>query len=268
MANNSPSTVLSDSRFRCPFLDTPDSIYDGNVMPYTIAAFYRFTPIPDPAALRDELRSTFADTGLCGSLLIAPEGINGTMAASAETIDRLLATLATTTGLPRSEVKFSQAEDKPFGRLKFLLRKEIIPFRKATVDPSQPGTYVDPQAWNDLIADPEVLLLDTRNHYEVELGTFANAVDPHIDTFSDFVTYVRENLDPTKTPKVAMFCTGGIRCEKASAFMLQEGFREVYHLKGGILKYLEETPEPSSQYQGSCFVFDRRRSVTHSDFQT
>ena len=235
-------------------------------MPYTIAAFYRFTPLSNPAALRDELRVAFDPNDLCGTLLIAPEGINGTLAGSADTINRLLDTLATVTGLTRDDVKFSASEDRPFGRLKFLVKKEIIAFRKAAVDPTCPGTYVDPQDWNALIADPEILLLDTRNHYETEIGTFAGAVDPHIEHFSDFATYVRENLDPAKTPKVAMYCTGGIRCEKASAFMLQEGFTEVYHLKGGILKYLEEVPEQASQWQGTCFVFDRRTSVGHADY--
>jgi UPF0176 protein len=235
-------------------------------MPFTVAAFYRFTPITNPAAFRDELRAAFTADDLCGTLLIAPEGINGTLAGSPETIGRLLNTLAEKTGLPREEVKFSHADARPFGRLKFLVRKEIIPFRKAAVDTTHPGTYVDPQAWNALIADPGVLLLDTRNHYETEIGTFAGAIDPHIEHFSDFATYVRENLDPAKTPKVAMYCTGGIRCEKASAFMLQEGFTEVYHLKGGILKYLEEVPEQASQWQGTCFVFDRRTSVGHADY--
>jgi UPF0176 protein len=237
-------------------------------MPFTVAAFYRFVAIPNPIALRDELRAALSIDDLCGTLLIAPEGINGTLAGSAETINRLLDTLSEITGLTRDDVKFSTSEDRPFGRLKFLVKKEIIAFRKAAVDPSRPGTYVDPQDWNALIADPEILLLDTRNQYEVEVGTFAGAVDPHIDHFSDFVTYVRENLDPAKTPKVAMFCTGGIRCEKASAFMLQEGFTDVYHLKGGILKYLEDVPEQDSKWQGECFIFDRRRAVGHADFDT
>jgi len=233
---------------------------------FTIAAFYRFVSLSDPVALREQLRNLFIPTDLCGTLLIAPEGINGTLAGSSQTIDRLLDLLGSQTGLTRSEVKFAEAEDRPFGRLKFHLRKEIIAFRKAAVDPMRPGTYVEPRNWNALIADPEILVLDTRNRYETELGTFTGAVDPGIDTFSDFVTYVRENLDPAKTPKVAMYCTGGIRCEKASAFMLQEGFAEVHHLKGGILKYLEETPAQESKWQGSCFVFDRRTSVDHADF--
>ena len=234
---------------------------------FTIAAFYRFVSLPEPAALREDLCNIFIPTDLCGTLLIAPEGVNGTLAGSSQTVDRLLDVLAQRTGLTRAEVKFAEAEDRPFGRLKFHLRKEIIAFRKASVDPSRPGTYVEPRNWNALIADPKVLVLDTRNRYETELGTFAGAVDPGIDTFSDFVTYVREHLDPARTPKVAMYCTGGIRCEKASAFMLQEGFAEVHHLRGGILKYLEETPAQDSKWQGSCFVFDRRTTVGHADFE-
>jgi len=242
-------------------------------MTYTIAALYRFTPLADPAALRERLRATFPEhtTDLCGTLILASEGINGTLAGSAEAIDRLLTLLAETTGLDRSEVKFSTAEDRPFGRLKFQLKAEIIPFRKApvdlTADTTQTGTYVAPEDWNNLLTDPGVLVLDTRNHYETALGTFTGAIDPHIDTFSDFATWVRNHLDPAQTPRVAMFCTGGIRCEKASAFMLQQGFREVYHLRGGILKYLEDVPPQTSRWQGDCFVFDRRTAVSHSDFQ-
>jgi len=235
--------------------------------PYTIAAFYRFVALPDRAALRDELRAAFSAEDLCGTMLIADEGVNGTLAGSAETIDRLLTMLAAKVGLDRADVKFSSSEEKPFGRLKFLLKCEIIAFRKAAVDPTHAGHYVQPQEWNALIADPDVLLLDTRNQYETDLGTFAGATDPGIETFSDFVTYVRENLDPAKHRKVAMFCTGGIRCEKASAFMLQEGFSEVHHLKGGILKYLEDVPEAASKWQGECFVFDRRTAVGHADFE-
>ena len=236
-------------------------------MTYTIAAFYRFVSLPEPAALCEELCATFGEGDLCGTMLIAGEGVNGTMAGSRETIDRLLEILAEKTGLERADVKFSLSDERPFGRLKFRVKREIIAFRKAEVDPTQSGTYVQPQEWNALIADPEVLLLDTRNRYETDLGTFVDATDPGIDTFSDFVTYVRENLDPTKHRKVAMFCTGGIRCEKASSFMLQEGFDEVYHLKGGILKYLEDVPQQSSKWRGTCFVFDRRTSVGHADFE-
>jgi UPF0176 protein len=236
-------------------------------MTYTIAALYRFVALPNATELREELIATFDEEALCGTLILAPEGINGTLAGSGETIDRLLDLLATRTGLDRSDVKFSSADERPFGRLKFQVKQEIIAFRKAVVDPTQAGHYVAPEHWNDLIADPEVLLLDTRNHYETELGLFAGATDPHIETFSDFVTWVREHLDPAQHPKVAMYCTGGIRCEKASAFMLQEGFSEVFHLKGGILKYLEDVPAAESKWQGECFVFDRRTSVDHDDFK-
>ena len=232
----------------------------------TVAAFYRFFALADPAALREELRSVFTDTDLLGTTLIAPEGINGTMAGSPETIDRLLSFLADRTGLNRTEIKFSAAEAPPFRRLKFKLKREIITFRNAKVDPTQPGQYVDPAEWNALLADPEVLLLDTRNTYETALGTFAGATTPPLETFSDFSDYVQKNLDPAKHRKVAMFCTGGIRCEKASAYMLQQGFPEVFHLKGGILKYLELVPEEASQWQGACYIFDERVSVDHDNF--
>jgi UPF0176 protein len=234
---------------------------------YTVAAYYRFFALADPAGLRAELLAAFADTDLLGTTLLAPEGINGTMAGSAETIDRLLEFLAERVGLERAEVKFSTAQVAPFRRLKFKLKREIITFRKAPVDPARPGKYVAPQDWNALMADPEVLLLDTRNSYETELGTFRGAVAPPLATFSDFATYVSEALDPAKHRRVAMFCTGGIRCEKASAYMLQQGFPEVYHLKGGILKYLEEVKGTESQWQGACYIFDERMSVGHGDFE-
>jgi UPF0176 protein len=234
---------------------------------YTIAAFYRFFSLPEPQALREELLAQFRGTDLLGTLLIAPEGINGTLAASPETIDRLLDTLVQRVGIDRADVKFSCSDEAPFKRLKFRIKSEIIAFRKTKVDPARPGQYVEPQQWNALVADPDVLLLDTRNTYETGIGTFDGATIPKIDTFSEFVTYVRENLDATRHRKVAMFCTGGIRCEKASAFMLQEGFGEVYHLKGGILKYLEEVPEDESKWRGGCYVFDRRVAVDHKTFE-
>jgi UPF0176 protein len=237
-------------------------------MTYTIAAFYRFVTLPNPTALRDELSANFSEDELRGTILVANEGVNGTVAATAEVIDRLLALLSDRVGLERDEVKFSTSDELPFGRLKLKVKPDVLAFRKAAVDATKAGTYVQPHDWNALLADPEVLLLDTRNHYEVEMGTFAGAIDPAINTFSDFATYVREHLDPTKHRKVAMFCTGGIRCEKASAFMLQEGFNEVFHLKGGILKYLEEVPAPQSTWRGECFVFDRRRGVGHDDFES
>ena len=233
---------------------------------YSVAAYYRFVPLADPAGLRADLRAAFASTDLLGTTLIAPEGVNGTMAASPATLDRLLEFLAERTGLERAEVKFSTSEAAPFRRLKFKLKREIITFR-TPVDPARPGQYVDPAEWNQLLADPEVLLLDTRNTYETAIGTFAGAVTPPLATFSDFAAYVRERLDPARHRKVAMFCTGGIRCEKASAYMLQHGFPEVYHLKGGILKYLEQVPAETSRWQGECYIFDERVSVDHADFE-
>lgn len=234
---------------------------------YTIIAFYRFLSLSDPPALREDLLAAFGDSDLKGTLLIAGEGVNGTMAGSPATIEKLLNFLAENVGLSREEVKFSVSEERPFRRLKFRLKSSIIAFRNAEVDPTRPGKYVQPQEWNALIEDPNVLVLDTRNHYETDLGSFSGATLPEVETFSDFANYVRENLDPAKHRKVAMFCTGGIRCEKASAFMLQEGFEEVYHLKGGILKYLEDVPKQASKWQGSCYVFDRRTSVGHEDFE-
>jgi len=234
---------------------------------YTIAAFYRFVRVSEPTSLRDDLVSSFGDSDLLGTTLIAGEGVNGTMAGSAATVDRFLQALAERVGLDLAEVKFSSSEVPPFKRLKFKLKSEIITFRDVSIDPGKPGTYVEPEQWNTLIADPDVLVLDTRNTYETEAGTFEGAVTPELEKFSDFVTYVRENLDTAKHRKVAMFCTGGIRCEKASAFMLQEGFEEVYHLKGGILKYLEQTPQHESRWQGGCYVFDRRTAVDHETFE-
>lgn len=237
-------------------------------MTYTIAAFYRFIPVSKPAALAERLRAAFCEVDLCGTMLIADEGVNGTMAGSTETIDHLLDALAEEVGLERAEVKFSYSQTLPFKRQKFRVKSEIITFRNAKVDPTKPGKYVDTEEWNGLITEPDVLLLDTRNGYETDLGTFDGATVPGIETFSDFVTYVRENLDASKHQKVAMFCTGGIRCEKASAFMRQEGFEEVYHLKGGVLKYLEQVPEHDSKWRGGCYVFDRRTSVGHEDFKS
>jgi len=235
---------------------------------FTVAAFYRFVALADPQGLRDALHEMFALTDLRGTTLVAPEGVNGTMAASADTIDRFLAVLEERVGLERGEVKFSASEKAPFRRLKFKRKREIITFRaEEPVDPTRPGTYVDAAGWNELIASPNVLVLDTRNTYETEIGTFAGAVTPPLEKFSDFAEWVNENLDPAKHTKVAMFCTGGIRCEKASAYMLQHGFPEVYHLRGGILKYLEETPAKESSWKGDCYIFDERVAVKHSDLR-
>ncbi len=238
---------------------------DNRWVMVTVAAFYRFVAMTDPAGLRSELEAAFTEEELRGTLLIAPEGINGTLAGAAEVVERLLGLLAERAGLGRAAVKFSTAAEMPFGRLKFKVKREILAFRQAVVDPAMAGTYVAPRDWNALIADPEVLVLDTRNRYETAVGTFRGAVDPGIQTFSEFATYAREQLDQTAHKKVAMFCTGGIRCEKASAFLLQEGFAEVYHLEGGILRYIQEIPVEESAWTGECFVFDRRRGVRYKD---
>jgi UPF0176 protein len=233
-------------------------------MMYRVAALYRFTPVADCTALQARLKPDFAALGLCGTLLVAPEGINGTLAGTEDAIEKMLALLAAETGLERSDVKFSEAPSKPFNRLKIRLKKELITFRQPSADPTKlAGTYVEAKDWNALIENPDVVVLDTRNMYETVIGTFSNALDPQIETFTQFADYVREKLDPARHKKIAMFCTGGIRCEKASAFMRAEGFEEVYHLKGGILKYLEEVPQEQSRWNGECYVFDKRMAVGH-----
>ncbi len=233
-------------------------------MTYTIAAFYRFTPVADVAASVALLKGELAALGICGTILVAPEGINGTMAGSADAVAGLVALLGARFGMPFEDIKFSYADEKPFKRLKVRPKKEIITFNQPEADPSKMvGEYVSAEAWNDLISDPDVLVLDTRNTYETMIGTYEGAVVPPIEVFTEFADYVRKHLDPARNRKIAMFCTGGIRCEKASAFMLAEGFPEVYHLKGGILKYLETVPEEQSKWQGACYVFDRRMAVEH-----
>ncbi len=229
-----------------------------------VAALYRFVTLDDFREMREPLLDTCLEAGTRGTLLLAREGINGTIAGSREGIDRVLAWLRADPRLADLEHKESFDDHQPFYRMKVKLKKEIVTMGVPGVDPNQRvGTYVKPQDWNALVNDPEVLLLDTRNDYEVDIGTFEGAVDPHTVNFREFPEYVRRNLDPAQHRKVAMFCTGGIRCEKASAFMLNEGFEEVYHLEGGILKYLEEVPESESTWRGECFVFDNRVAVDH-----
>lgn len=233
-------------------------------MTYKIAAFYRFVSVPDVSARVASVKARLEALGICGTMLIAPEGVNGTMAGSPDSVEGLVALLATEFGLPVEEIKFSEAAEKPFKRLKVRPKKEIITFKEEGADPTKHvGQYVSAKDWNALISDPDVVVLDTRNIYETMIGTYEGAVVPPIEVFTEFSKYVRENLDPKKHQKIAMFCTGGIRCEKASAFMLSEGFPEVYHLKGGILKYLEEIPAAESKWQGECYVFDRRVAVGH-----
>ena len=237
-------------------------------MPYKVAAFYQFAALPDFRALREPLRVTCADLELKGSVLLAREGINGTLAGSAEAIEALTRELRDGPlfggRLDNLELKFSTAEAMPFARLKVRLKKEIVTLGDAQADPTrQVGVYVDPADWNDLIATPGTLLIDTRNAFEVAMGTFEGAVDPGIKSFGQFKEFAARHLDPTRHRRVAMFCTGGIRCEKASAYLLSRGFAEVYHLKGGILKYLEGVPETQSRWRGECFVFDDRVALGH-----
>ena len=234
-------------------------------MTYRVMAFYKFTPVADLPRHQKSLKQIAETSDICGTILIANEGVNGTIASTDDGVDRALAYLNEHMNLSDGgEVKFSTATEIPFLRYKVRLKREIVTLKQPQADPTKiVGTYVEPKDWNDLIADPEVLLLDTRNTYETKIGIFEGAVDPNIKTFTEFVDYVRENLDPQKHKKVAMFCTGGIRCEKASSFMLAEGFEEVYHLKGGILKYLETVSTDESKWNGECFVFDRRVGIGH-----
>lgn len=229
-----------------------------------VAALYKFAKLPDYAEMQSRLLDFCLFQRLNGTILLAREGINGTVAGSRAAIDALAVFLGSDQRLAGIEFKESSAEVMPFDRMKVKLKKEIVTFGVPGIDPNERvGTYVSAGQWNDLIADPEVVLIDTRNSYEYNIGTFRGAIDPHTDSFRQFPAYVQKNLDPAKHKKIAMFCTGGIRCEKASAFMLEQGFEQVYHLQGGILKYLEEVPEEKSLWQGECFVFDQRISVGH-----
>jgi UPF0176 protein len=237
-------------------------------MTYEVAALYQFVPLPDFRELKDPLHKLCLDLGVRGTLLLAHEGINGTVAGSHEAIDALMTELREGTlfmgRLDNLELKFSTATEMPFKRMKVRLKKEIVTLGDPQTDPlRRVGTYVTPAEWNRLLDEAGIVLLDTRNDFEVEMGTFEGAVDPRIKRFSEFKDFVKNELDPTQHRKVAMFCTGGIRCEKASSYMLAQGFEEVFHLKGGILKYLEEVPETESRWNGGCFVFDERVALGH-----
>jgi len=237
-------------------------------MSYKVAALYQFAALPDFRKLREPLRAFCHGLGLKGSILLAAEGINGTAAGSDDGIDALVEELrhgALFGGrLDHLELKFSRAAAMPFGRMKVRLKKEIVTLGAPGVDPTrQVGTYVEPAEWNALIASPDTVLIDTRNAFEVAIGTFEGALDPDIASFGQFKDFVSKRLDPARHTKIAMFCTGGIRCEKASSLLLAQGFAEVYHLKGGILKYLEEVPEAESRWRGECFVFDERVALGH-----
>jgi UPF0176 protein len=231
-------------------------------MTQVVVTFYKFVRLPDFAEKRDSLLSQCEAQGIRGTILLAAEGINGTIAGSRQAIDAVLSFLRSDPRLVDLEQKESYADSVPFDRMKVRLKKEIVTLGLPEIDPSdRVGTYVSPQEWNELISDPEVTIIDTRNEYEVSIGTFKGAKNPKTASFRQFPDYVRNHLDPTKHKKVALFCTGGIRCEKATSFMMEHGFQEVYHLKGGILKYLEEVPAEESLWQGECFVFDQRVAV-------
>jgi UPF0176 protein len=231
---------------------------------FIVAALYHFTRFPDPDALRPALRQICDAQGVRGSLLIAGEGINGTIAGPRAGIDAVLAHVRSLPGCETLEWKESTAERMPFGRMKVRLKKEIVTMGQPDVDPlARVGHYVEPAEWNALISAPDVAVIDTRNDYEVAIGTFEGAVDPQTASFRDFPKWWEENRDRFHNKRIAMFCTGGIRCEKSTNWLIGQGVDEVYHLKGGILKYLEEVPEDESLWRGECFVFDGRVSVGH-----
>ena len=236
-------------------------------LPIRVAALYHFTRFDDPAALKGDLLAVCEKHGIMGTLLLAREGINGTIAGSDDAVDALLANIRALPGCAALEAKFSRAADMPFRRMKVRLKREIVTMGQPDIDPlSDVGHYVEPEDWNELISDPETVVIDTRNDYEVSTGTFTGAIDPHTASFRDFPAWFREHREElvgNGNRKIAMFCTGGIRCEKSTAFLKSEGVDEVYHLKGGILKYLETVPEVESLWQGECFVFDQRVTVGH-----
>lgn len=238
-------------------------------MKFLTAALYKFVSLPNYADLQASIHAACEAHHIKGTILLATEGINGTIAGLPENIQEILHFLRNDVIFEGKfadlEHKESFADEHPFYRMKVKLKKEIVTLGVAGVSPTkQVGTYVKPEDWNALISDPDVILIDTRNDYEVDIGTFKGAIDPKTTTFREFPKYVANNLDKTKHKKVAMFCTGGIRCEKASSYMMAQGFEAVYHLQGGILKYLETVPEAESLWQGECFVFDQRVAVKHN----
>ncbi len=231
---------------------------------YTVAALYHFTRFDDPAAIKPGLAQLCCARGVTGTLLLAREGINGTIAGSRDAIDAVLSHIRALPGCADLEWKESTASQPPFARMKVRLKREIVTMGQPDVDPrARVGHYVDPADWNALITAPDVAVIDTRNDYEVAIGTFQGAVDPQTASFRDFPAWWEANKHRFHNKRIAMFCTGGIRCEKSTNYLLGQGVDQVYHLKGGILKYLEEVPEDQSTWQGECFVFDRRVSVGH-----
>ncbi len=242
--------------------ETPSN--DSVERPFVVAALYRFVSLADHEALREPLRTVMDEHQVCGTLLLASEGINGTIAGCREGIDAVLSYLRSIPDFADLDVKESMCEKQPFRRTRVRLKREIVTLGVEGIDPANSvGTYVEPEDWNELVSDPDVVVIDTRNEYEIAIGTFEGAINPHTESFREFPEFVDQHLDPQKQTKIAMFCTGGIRCEKSTALLKQKGFTEVYHLKGGILKYLETVPETKSKWEGDCFVFDKRVSVSH-----
>ncbi|TVP53458.1 MAG: rhodanese-related sulfurtransferase [Halomonadaceae bacterium] len=232
--------------------------------PFAVCALYRFVRLDDYQALQPPLKQFLLDQGIRGTLLLAREGINGTVAGSPAAIAALKARLAQDPRFDAIDYKDSVTDIQPFNRSKVKLKREIVTMGVEDIDPRESaGTYLKPREWDALISDPDVTVIDTRNDYEVSIGTFKNAINPNTTSFREFPDYVKANLNPQEHRKVAMFCTGGIRCEKSTAYLKEQGFEEVYHLEGGILRYLEETPQEQSLWQGECFVFDDRVTVNH-----
>ena len=233
-------------------------------MKLSVSAFYKFVALPEFASLRPALLEAARARGICGTILLAPEGINGTIAGEPERLAEMMAFIRGIENFADLESKESWADETPFRRMKVRLKREIVTMGVPGLDPAHSvGTYVSPENWNALIANPDVLVIDTRNSFEFAAGTFRNAVDPRTRSFGEFPSYVDRELANQKHRTIAMFCTGGIRCEKATSYLRQQGFETVYHLKGGILKYLEMIPPEKSLWRGSCFVFDERERLGH-----
>ncbi len=231
-------------------------------MTIRIAAFYRFVPLDDVESLVEPVRETLVQHNILGTVLLAHEGINGTIAGTLDDIEAVFAWFRTLPGLAGLTYQPTEASYRPFLKLRVRLKNEIVTIRTETDPRSRVGEYVDPKRWNELLDDPNVVVLDTRNHHEVAVGTFQGAIDPMTRSFGEFPAYVEQNLDPEQP--IAMFCTGGIRCEKATSLLLARGFKKVYHLEGGILRYLRETPISESKWQGECFIFDQRMTLDHN----
>ena len=241
-------------------LKTKDQIVD----PLLVAAFYKFIQLDDLESLQERIESCCQENNVFGIVLLAHEGINSTIAGTREGVGKVLEFIRQDSRFADLQWKESCATKQPFRKLRVRLKKEIVTLGIPGVDPNQlVGTYIKPSEWNALISDPDVFVIDTRNHYETEIGTFKGAVDPGLDSFSQLPAWLEKKIKSGEQPRVAMFCTGGIRCEKSTAFLKQAGVKEVYHLEGGILKYLEEVPEDESLWEGECFVFDQRVAVGH-----